>query len=256
MQDDEEQQGTRARPGEATPSRRRRVVSLLWRRGLPFSLLLHVAGLALASAWMVDWQSASTGTRGRRVARLLPEEPVPEQLPELEEPSRQPEVPETASEPELVEQPPEYPDPPEELLDWIPPVDLLASVERLRQPVASPPPAELEPPAPSAVASAPTQPEVGEPIVLEGPSLPAVLDSPQPRYPRQALRLGWEGSVTLLVMVDAAGLVTSARVETSSGHSVLDDEALAAFRRWRFCPRQPGDPAERLIRKRFTFRLP
>ncbi len=61
--------------------------------------------------------------------------------------------------------------------------------------------------------------------------------SPAPRYPRQALRSGVEGTVLLKVLVDEFGRPQSVSIETSSGHRLLDqvarDQVLA---KWRFHP--------------------
>lgn len=61
--------------------------------------------------------------------------------------------------------------------------------------------------------------------------------SPAPRYPRQALRSGAEGTVLLKVLVDEQGRPQDVAIERSSGHRLLDqaarDQVLA---RWRFHP--------------------
>lgn len=60
---------------------------------------------------------------------------------------------------------------------------------------------------------------------------------PAPRYPRQDLRAGNTGTVTLRVLVDATGRPQEASIERSSGHRGLDraarDQVLA---HWRFHP--------------------
>lgn len=61
--------------------------------------------------------------------------------------------------------------------------------------------------------------------------------SPAPRYPRQALRSGAEGTVLLKVLVDEQGRPQEVAIERSSGHRLLDqaarDQVLA---KWRFHP--------------------
>lgn len=61
--------------------------------------------------------------------------------------------------------------------------------------------------------------------------------SPAPRYPRQALRSGAEGTVVLKVLVDEQGRPQDVAIERSSGHRLLDqaarDQVLA---KWRFHP--------------------
>lgn len=68
-----------------------------------------------------------------------------------------------------------------------------------------------------------------------GPPAPAA-DNPRPRYPRQALRRGWEGTVVLWVDVQPDGTAGDVGIVTSSGHDCLDAAALDAVRRWRFRP--------------------
>jgi protein TonB len=63
--------------------------------------------------------------------------------------------------------------------------------------------------------------------------------APAPRYPRNALRSGREGTVLLRVLVDDAGRPQEVVVETSSGHRDLDRAALQqVLERWRFHPAQ------------------
>ncbi|QQR88569.1 MAG: TonB family protein [Myxococcales bacterium] len=50
------------------------------------------------------------------------------------------------------------------------------------------------------------------------------------RYPSAARLQRLEGTVALLVRIDALGAITKVSVKTSSGHSVLDHAALAAVR--------------------------
>jgi TonB family protein len=59
----------------------------------------------------------------------------------------------------------------------------------------------------------------------------------RPGYPGAARQRGLQGKVVLRVGVSTEGLPTSAVVATSSGHSALDQAALAAMQRWR----RPGD---------------
>lgn len=61
--------------------------------------------------------------------------------------------------------------------------------------------------------------------------------APPPRYPAIALRLGLEGTVTLAVLVAADGSVEQVRLQRSSGHRQLDQQALRHVREhWRFQP--------------------
>ena len=63
----------------------------------------------------------------------------------------------------------------------------------------------------------------------------------KPLYPEAARAQRLDGTVLLLVSIDAAGHVTGTNVQRSCGHAVLDRAALAAVRSWRFGPaRQDG----------------
>lgn len=57
-----------------------------------------------------------------------------------------------------------------------------------------------------------------------------------PVYPRRALELGQEGTVTLHAEVTVAGLPRELKVAKSSGHRLLDMAALAAVKKWEFEP--------------------
>ncbi len=83
----------------------------------------------------------------------------------------------------------------------------------------------------------------------------------KPLYPMNARAQHLEGTVLLLVSVDAAGHVTSTNVLRSCGHEILDRAALAAVRSWRFDPaRQDGAAiaarVEVPVRFRFEERSP
>ncbi|PRH82896.1 energy transducer TonB [Arenimonas caeni] len=68
--------------------------------------------------------------------------------------------------------------------------------------------------------------------------------APAPRYPREALRAGHEGTVMLRVLVDEAGRPVEVSIEASSGHRELDRVArLQVLERWRFHPAQRGGRA-------------
>jgi len=65
------------------------------------------------------------------------------------------------------------------------------------------------------------------------------LAMPPPAYPRDALREGASGKLTLLVNVDATGAVSDVQLlGRGSGHAALDQATIAAARQWRFVPAQ------------------
>jgi len=67
------------------------------------------------------------------------------------------------------------------------------------------------------------------------------LQAEHPSYPRQAREQGWEGVVIIQVHINQQGLVESAKIHESSGHSLLDTQALLAIQRWKFQPAQNGN---------------
>ncbi len=69
---------------------------------------------------------------------------------------------------------------------------------------------------------------------------PLYRDNPPPAYPALARRRQWQGTVVLEVLVQEDGLVAELSVDQGSGHSVLDQAALAAVRNWRFTPGRRG----------------
>jgi TonB family protein len=59
----------------------------------------------------------------------------------------------------------------------------------------------------------------------------------RPQYPAEARSKRWTGTGIVRVDVDReTGQVTSARMLQSTGHQILDEAALNAFRQWRFRP--------------------
>jgi TonB family protein len=62
------------------------------------------------------------------------------------------------------------------------------------------------------------------------------LSSPSPRYPELARGRGREGTVFVEADIDERGVPSAVRVQQSSGHTILDEAAVAAIHRWRFTP--------------------
>ncbi|MBK1732578.1 hypothetical protein CKO41_12425 [Thiococcus pfennigii] len=85
----------------------------------------------------------------------------------------------------------------------------------------------------------------------------AYLNNPAPAYPREARRLGHQGTVRLRVLVTAEGRAADVQIAGSSGVTSLDEAALRAVRRWRFTPARHGGHASAawvLIPVRFQLR--
>lgn len=83
------------------------------------------------------------------------------------------------------------------------------------------------------------------------------LKNPRPRYPRQSINQGEEGTVTLEVVVEPDGSPSSVRVVSSSGFSRLDRSAkLTVKRSYRFIPaRRAGTPIRSTYRFDVNFSL-
>jgi protein TonB len=76
-----------------------------------------------------------------------------------------------------------------------------------------------------------------------------------PRYPRQALRDGDQGTVLLAVTLDRSGFPRKVDVAASSRSRALDRAAVEAVRQWRFAPARPDEPDLRGLEVPIDFRL-
>ncbi len=70
---------------------------------------------------------------------------------------------------------------------------------------------------------------------------PTYRENPPPPYPESARRRRIEGTVLLEVFVDARGRADQVKIFESSGHRVLDRQALSAVRAWVFEPGRIGE---------------
>lgn len=91
-------------------------------------------------------------------------------------------------------------------------------------------PVNTAPPPPPKVVEKITQPSAGA----------GYLNNPPPAFPEEAMERGWEGKVLLKVHVLASGKPDSVNLAKSSGHSVLDQEAIRTVKRWSFVPGKRG----------------
>lgn len=77
-----------------------------------------------------------------------------------------------------------------------------------------------------------------------------------PKYPPGAARAGAQGTVVLVIDVDAGGSVTNVALEKSSGNKELDQAAMDASLKWRFKPAiANGQPAAGRIRVPVDFKM-
>jgi periplasmic protein TonB len=51
------------------------------------------------------------------------------------------------------------------------------------------------------------------------------------RYPRVAMDNNWEGDVVVRMVIGANGMISMLSIKTSSGHEVLDQQALEMFQK-------------------------
>lgn len=136
-----------------------------------------------------------------------------------------------------------------------------------------PPPAALpeqpplmlpEPPKPAKAEPRPQPPKPEQPE-KPGPAKPSRthwttevkrqlkdLDKQGKFYPAEAIAQGLQGEVLVLLVLDEAGNPVAARIETSSGHRILDDAALRAVRSLKSIPADA--PRETLLPVRFKLR--
>ncbi|MCU0863709.1 MAG: energy transducer TonB [Planctomycetes bacterium] len=89
-----------------------------------------------------------------------------------------------------------------------------------------------EAPIPEPISVTPPAPAAAEPLARV--LVPIAGTTIAPRYPASARRRDQEGTVLLAVTVAADGSVRDALVVRSSGHMVLDEEAVRTVRLWRF----------------------
>jgi len=78
----------------------------------------------------------------------------------------------------------------------------------------------------------PTPEDLSVGTAMETP--PHLLKNVPPTYPPQAVVNRWEGTVMLRLHIAANGSVTNVEMVSSSGHHILDVEAIRSVRNWRF----------------------
>ncbi len=91
--------------------------------------------------------------------------------------------------------------------------------------------------------------------VPDGVPMPSE-DNRSPRYPEKAYEKDWSGTVTLEISIDATGQVTDVRILASSGHDILDNEAVSTARSWKFQPaRLNGTPIPVRLTRPINFNI-
>jgi len=64
--------------------------------------------------------------------------------------------------------------------------------------------------------------------------------NPPPRYPKVAIKRGYQGTVELMVLINENGKVADLWLFKSSGYSILDQAALQSVKNWSFTPGSRG----------------
>jgi protein TonB len=183
--------------------------SLLSRRGIV------LVGIVLLHVFLI--YAFASGLAHRIVAAVAPplQTTIIEEVQKRDAPAPPP--------PLRLERPPVEVPPPEISIDVPAETAITDITEKHVQPVA-------------AAAPAPPPPElVTAPFGRAG-----YLNNPPPDYPAMAARQRWEGTVLLRVRVLSTGQVDTVQVAKSSGHKVLDDQAMETVRTWLFTPSKRG----------------
>jgi protein TonB len=223
------------------------------------SLLFHAALLFIVS---IDRDSArAPSAPGPIVAHLVPQKPVVAPQP----------VQPVQPEPPKPKPPPAPPKPP-----VVKPAPVIKP-SPIPVPVPKPAP-QPSPPSPAATPPAPPAPPVAPaaPAGTPAPTAPQPSATPQPspgvdpdarqkyaldvatfarrfkRYPRAAIYNNWEGKVVVRVDVKANGLNAAYTVVQSSGHDVLDKQAVEMLQRGRSRAQIPPD----LRGREFSIEIP
>ncbi|TDK26109.1 energy transducer TonB [Luteimonas aestuarii] len=144
---------------------------------------------------------------------------------------------------DVVPLPPVTPKPPERV-EVVPPQPRPQPIQRTQQPTLAPAtdPVVVDdgtvwtPPLVETTPGNAGPVDIAPPGPVQGMRLEYARTSP-PRYPREALRDGLQGTVLLQVLVDVDGKPLEVSVHTGSGHRVLDQEAVRhVLRHWTFRP--------------------
>lgn len=231
--------------------------------------LFAVASVALhlLALWWLPQRALSDAFSPQRPIELVPVEippspPKPEPAPEpLKQPKVAPHPRRVALAPKPTAKPaPDEPPPPPDQKPPEKPVPQIVGLTMSSTTTAGTFSAPVGNTAMGAVgptARAPSEVKRGGGLVplAEVDSGPAPLDEVRIPYPPQARKDGIEGTVTLMIVVDETGKVTSAKVIGGPGHG-LNEAALEAIRRFRFKPAiREGKAVPVETRFAYTFEL-
>lgn len=74
------------------------------------------------------------------------------------------------------------------------------------------------------------------------------------KYPREAIEKNWQGRVVVVFVVEIDGSLTNIEIGRSSGHSVLDEEAIRVVKlmpKW-----EPSEMYRKAIRTKYSMPIP
>ncbi len=155
-----------------------------------------------------------------RVEHLEPPPPKPPPAPEIRKPAPPPPVQVVKPVPAPASAPAPVPEP-------APVAPPAPAPEPAPAPVAMAPPLAVAPPAP-----APAPPPAIDPHMRSDYAQRISAAAERYKvYPRVAIDNNWRGEVAVVMAIAADGRIASLRVARSSGHPVLDDQALEMFAR-------------------------
>ncbi len=155
-----------------------------------------------------------------RVEHLEPPPPKPPPAPEIRKPAPPPPVQVVKPVPAPASAPAPVPEP-------APVAPPAPAPEPAPAPVAMAPPLAVAPPAP-----APAPPPAIDPRMRSDYAQRISAAAERYKvYPRVAIDNNWRGEVAVVMAIAADGRIASLRVAKSSGHPILDDQALEMFAR-------------------------
>jgi len=204
---------------------------------LAFSMLLHAGLLFLLPGMREGGKSASPAQilTATFAPRSSPPPPVPEQVVKPQVPRPEPQRPQPKVEaprpvltaPSPTPTPAAPPPPPAPVAEVPAPAPPPVPQAPVQQAAPSAPPRPVEPQAPvsSAPASAPA--DAADAGSLAQYRLALITSARRyKRYPAQAMEKGWQGRVEVRLEIGANGMIKTASVKSSSGHGILDKQAV------------------------------
>jgi len=213
-------------------------------RGLRFGLLATVIFFHVGIGWaltQVDPPKIVVGDAPPMEVRMVAADPAPAPQIDIPVPEDTP-PPEPAPQLESMIQPP-LPDlPPPAFPVEAPPPSPPKPKPPTPRPPATPHPPQTATPVqheapPSQAAAAPAAPAGPKTVTSSQVSF---LVKPSPVYPAHSRRANEQGIATVRVLIDATGRPAQVALQSSSGHTALDDAAISAVKAAQFRPYVEG----------------